>query len=70
VNTGNFGPFSVTEVYTIVAIGIGNANNTISMTVSPSTVPGPIVGAGLPGLVTAAVGLFVLVRRRRRSAIA
>jgi hypothetical protein len=75
VDTGNSGLFSVTEVYTIftnpngtLPIATGNTNNTISLTASP--VPGPIVGAGLPGLVTAAVGLFALVRRRRRTAIA
>jgi hypothetical protein len=31
-----------------------------------SLVPGPVVGAGLPGLVTACVGLIGFARRRRR----
>ena len=38
--------------------------------VDVSAVPGPIVGAGLPGLVVSCLGLFALNRRRRNSLVA
>jgi hypothetical protein len=33
-----------------------------------NSVPGPVVGAGLPGLIAACVGMLALARRRRRAA--
>lgn len=39
---------------------------TITYSLAPVAVPGPIVGAGLPGLLAAAGGLVLLARRRRQ----
>ena len=35
-----------------------------------SSVPGPIAGAGVPGLIAACAGLLALGRRRRRQQVA
>jgi hypothetical protein len=37
---------------------------------TPIAVPGPIAGAGLPGLTAACIGLLMLRRRRRKRAMA
>jgi len=38
--------------------------------VQPFAVPGPVVGAGLPGIIAACSGMVFLARRRRQAAIA
>jgi hypothetical protein len=55
------GKYSLTAHYTIHTTGAGQANTTISL-----AVPGPLAGAGIPGLLTACFGLFGLNRWRRR----
>jgi hypothetical protein len=46
----------------------GGTSTTSALTNAFSSVPAPIVGAGLPGLVAACGGLIGLARRRRRRA--
>jgi hypothetical protein len=57
--------FTLTGQLNITATGdqLSNAGITVS------AVPGPVLGAGLPGLIMACGGLLVLARRRRREAV-
>ena len=67
VNTNN--PFSLTEVFTITAQGGGSTNDGMDLLAPRSSditgVPGPLAGAGIPGLVFAFGGMMAWWRRRR-----
>jgi hypothetical protein len=58
-------PFSAAVRYTILSNGIGGFNGGIDIA-RTSPVPGPIVGAGLPGLMAGALFLLGLVKRRKQ----
>jgi hypothetical protein len=66
VGSGTFntsgGPFSITAVYDIHPTA---AASQASLNIAVA-VPGPILGAGLPGLLAACGGLIALARRRRQ----
>ena len=49
---------------------LSTSGNVLLSSITAQQVPGPIVGAGLPGLVAACGGLIALARRRRQRRIA
>jgi hypothetical protein len=55
--------YSLTDLFSFTASG---ASDQTTATINIAAVPGPIVGAGLPGLVAACGGLLALARRRRQ----
>jgi hypothetical protein len=71
--TNSVGASGVTEpISQVTSGGFGNSNGNfvgLDIATSPLAVPGPVVGAGLPGIVAACGGLLALARRRRQSAI-
>jgi hypothetical protein len=59
-------PFSITEKYEITVNTNSTGDFEGQIRVSAVPVPGPIVGAGLPGLIAACGSLLLLARRRRQ----
>jgi hypothetical protein len=56
---------STSDSFKIVNGGTGNSEGQISA-VTVTSVPGPVIGAGLPGLIFASSGLLVWWHRKRR----
>jgi len=62
-------PFNITEVFHLVSDGVDIAHAAGAILVDPvAPVPGPVVGAGLPGVILASGGLLGWWRRRQKIA--
>jgi LPXTG-motif cell wall-anchored protein len=53
-------------LYIIEATGEGTTHSSINLSIDPLSVPGPIVGAGLPGLIAAGAAFMAWKRRKTR----
>src|SRR5262245_46954079 len=63
---GVIAPFAATDQILFHAVWNNASDGGESFFIVPTVVPGPIVGAGLPGLVAACGALVALARRRRQ----
>jgi hypothetical protein len=56
--------------FSLTTQGGGDGTTTVTFSATTVAVPGPVLGAGLPGLVMACGGLLALARRRRQQVAA
>ena len=56
--------------FVLTTQGGGDGTTTVTFSATTVAVPGPVLGAGLPGLVAACGGLLALGRRRRKQVAA